>query len=138
MRRVLLGLIVVLSSLVVTLAVVPVATAQRDVSAPVLAAPAGDPLPPHDVRWVRRGERGDKFWTKGKVVTWKNRLVTLQSARRRNGHWTAVKTDRTTADQGVWNITFDGEVGRFYRVLIPKANWARATKVYVGKIVTED
>jgi hypothetical protein len=63
--------------------------------------------------------------------------VTLQSARRRGGNWSAVKSDRTTADQGVWGINFHGEVGHHYRVLIPKANWARATKIYVGRIVAE-
>ena len=102
-----------------------------------MSAVQGDPLPPHDVRWARRGQTGDTFWTRGKVVTWKGRKVTLQSARHRAGHWTNVKSDRTTAAQGVWRINFHGDVGFHYRVLIPKAKWARATKVYVGRIVAD-
>ncbi len=97
------------------------------------------PLPAHDVRWNRRGQtaREGVFWSRGKVVSWKGRTVKLQTAKNRNGKWTGVKTTKTSKRQGVWSFKFKGRIGRHYRVLIPKANWARATKVYVGKIVRQ-
>ncbi|PWN01978.1 hypothetical protein DJ010_15690 [Nocardioides silvaticus] len=134
MRRILLALVVLVGPVLVGLPSAPAAAAHHPTTSAALAAAPGGELPPHDVRWASRGKTGDKFWTRGRVVTWKNRAVTLQSARNRTSRWTAVKTGRTSA-RGVWRITFRGEVGRHYRVLIPAAGWAKATKIYVGKIV---
>ena len=144
MRRIVFTLIATFSSFLLTVTVAPAATAQQDTTIITDGTTAGvtserAALPLHDVRWARRGEtsREGIFFSRGKVVTWKGRDVKLQSARSRTGRWTTVKRDRTTADEGIWSFKFDGKVGRHYRVLIPKANWARATKVYVGKIVAE-
>jgi len=136
MRRILLALVVLVGPVLVGLPSAPAAAAYHPEASPALAAAPDGELPPHDVRWASRGRTGDKFWTRGKVITWKNRKVTLQTARNRGGRWSTVKTDRTSA-RGVWRITFNGEVGHHYRVLIPEAGWATATKVYVGKIVAD-
>lgn len=142
MPRIVFALIATFSAFLLAATIAPVATAQQDITVTsdrTAADRASERvLPLHDVRWARRGEKREGiFFSKGKVVTWKGRIVRLQSARSRTGRWTTVKKDRTTASEGIWNFTFDGKTGRHYRVLIPKANWARATKVYVGKIVAE-
>jgi len=142
MRRIVFALIATLSAFLLAATAAPVATAQQDITVTpdrTAANPTTERvLPLHDVRWARRGERREGiFFSKGKVVTWKGKKVKLQSARNRNGRWTTVKSDKTTASEGVWDLSFNGKTGRHYRVLIPKANWARATKVYVGKIVAD-
>jgi hypothetical protein len=148
MRRIVSMLIATFSSFLLAATVVPAANAKPDTT---ITAPAAErtvdrtsasergALPLHDVRWTRRGEtqREGIFFTKGRVTTWKGKVVKLQSSRSRTGRWTTVKRDRTTKARGVWSIRFDGKIGRHYRVLIPKANWARATRVYVGKIVAQ-
>ena len=143
MRRIVFALIATFSAFLLAATTAPAATARQDttITSERTAADttAERALPLHDVRWARRGEtrREGIFWSRGKVVSWKGKRVKLQSARNRAGRWTTVKTDTTTAAEGVWSFTFDGKTGRHYRVLIPKANWARATKVYVGKIVAQ-
>lgn len=116
-----------------------VVTTERSATQRSEVATQRAPLPPHDVRWNRRGEtaRDGVFWSRGKVASWKGRKVKLQSAKKRNGKWSTIKTTKTSKNQGIWKFKFKGKIGRHYRVLIPKANWARATKVYVGKIVRQ-
>jgi hypothetical protein len=143
MRRIVFALIATFSAFLLAATVVPAATAQQDTTITADRATADTAsergaLPFHDVRWARRGEtsREGIFFSRGKVVTWKGRLVKLQTKRGDNA-WHAIKKDRTTAAQGVWSFRFNGRIGNSYRVLIPECNWARATPVFIGKIVRE-
>lgn len=141
MRRTVIVLIAALSAMLLAGPSAPAATPRQSdaaIGGRTSVERAAEDLPLHDVRWARRGEvREGVFFSSGKVVTWKGRRVLLQSARSRTGRWTTIKTDLTTASQGIWYLRFEGRIGRHYRVLIPEANWARATRVYVGKIVAD-
>ena len=41
------------------------------------------------------------------------------------------------ASEGVWSFKFRGRIGTHWRVLIPETNWARTTRVYIGRIVRD-
>lgn len=143
MRRMIFALIAMFSAFLLAASVASAATGQQQdttITADQTTARTTSEraLPYHDVRWNRRGEtsREGIFWSRGKVVTWKGRTVKLQTKRGRQA-WHTIKKDRTTRSEGVWDFRFNGQIGNSYRVLIPKANWARATPVFVGKICRE-
>src|SRR5688500_9744594 len=111
MRRIVFALIATFSSFLLAGTVAPVATAQQDTTITPDRNVAGTTtergrLPLHDVRWQRAGEtaRAGVFFSRGKVVTYKGRVVKLQRAATRFGHYRTIKSDRTTASEGVWSF----------------------------------
>ncbi len=139
MRRLLLALVTMFSAALLTVTAAPagadsITTADRSGSSEAERA-----LPPHDVRWATAGEtsRYGIFYTRGRVETYKNRVVKLQKSATRTGGYRTVSTDRTTADKGIWSARFRGQVGTHWRVVVPATSWARATPVYLGRIVRD-
>lgn len=143
MRRIVFTLIATFSAFLLAATVAPAATAQQDTTLATDRTVAGTAtergLPLHDVRWQRAGEtaRDGVFFSRGKVVTYKGRVVKLQRAATRHGRYRTIKTDRTTASEGVWSVKFRGRIGTHWRILIPETNWARTTRVYIGRIVRD-
>ena len=139
MRRIALALIATFSALLLAATVVPAHSHESGIDVKgrdSVATERQRALPLHTIKRFNAGEirNSGRFFVKGKATTYKGRVLKLQKANSRNGRYRTVKSERTRARDGFFRITFDGPVGSHWRVLIPRTNWARTTRAYIGRI----
>ena len=91
---------------------------------------------PHVIKNLKADEYGQtgKFFVRGQVTTYKNKVVKLQKKRTKNGSYRAFKTDRTDRT-GRFKINFDGPRGSCYRVLVPGTTTRKPAYRPIGCIV---
>jgi hypothetical protein len=105
-------------------------------SAPAPAAEAARAKPAHiiPIRSIRTGKvSGNKFFVRGKVTTYRGKVL-LQKANRKRGPYRTASTDRTSRT-GVFRLTFRGKIGNHIRIAVPGNRGHRATSLYIGRIV---
>lgn len=137
MRRFIIALVATFSAFLLSVSAAPANADDTGLTRDrVTTTTAERALPAHTIRRLRAGEvrNTGRFYVQGKVTTAKGRYVYLQKANRKAGPYRTVKKDRTRRSDGFFRMTFDGPVGSHWRILVKGTNWARATKVYIGRI----
>ena len=139
MPRILVALVAMISALLLSLTVAPAhakPTLDTSDQATVERTSADRALPAHTFRRLRAGEvrNTGRFFVKGKVTTAKGKIVYLQKSNRKAAGYRTMKKDRARRSDGLFRMGFDGPVGSHWRILVKGTNWARTTKVYIGRI----